>query len=186
MPPPIVARALARAERSGFTLACEPEVGALLAVLAASTPQGGRFLELGTGVGVGLAWIVHGLGARRDVEVISVDLDPAVQAIAAEEPWPAFVRLEQGDGAEAVGRLGRFERIFADAPGGKLTGLDRTLAALAPAGVLLVDDMDLSRHEDARLLRLLPRVREQLLAAPDLAVVELAASSGIMLAARTS
>jgi hypothetical protein len=50
--PPLVAAAALRASEAGFTFSCEPEVGALLAVLAAHLPAGGRVLELGTGVGV--------------------------------------------------------------------------------------------------------------------------------------
>ena len=37
--------------------------------------------------------------------------------------------------------LGQFSLIFADAPGGKWEGLDRTIAALEPGGLLVVDDM---------------------------------------------
>jgi len=41
-------------EELGFTMGSEPRTGALLRTLAASKP-GGRFLELGTGTGVGRA-----------------------------------------------------------------------------------------------------------------------------------
>jgi predicted O-methyltransferase YrrM len=49
----------ADAERIGFGFASEQKTGALLAALAASKP-GGRFLEIGTGVGHGTAWILEG------------------------------------------------------------------------------------------------------------------------------
>ncbi len=182
--PKIVAEAHARAEAAGFTLSCEPEVGALLAALAAAVPAGGRILELGTGVGAGLAWLVHGLGEREDVEVVSVELDPVMQEIARRGDWPAWVRFALGDAAELVADLGRFDLIFADAPGGKLFKLRRTLAALAPRGILLVDDMDLGRHEDHELKAALVVVRERLLGNPDLHVAEFAIGSGVMLAVR--
>jgi len=67
--PASVLAAHERAASAGFQLACEVEVGRLLAALAAVVPDGGRVLEIGTGVGTGLAWLVHGLGARRDVEL---------------------------------------------------------------------------------------------------------------------
>ena len=51
--------------------------------------------------------------------------------------------LESGDGAEAVGRLGEFDLIFADAPGEKIFKLHRTVTALREGGVIVVDDMDL-------------------------------------------
>jgi predicted O-methyltransferase YrrM len=46
-----VLAAYERAARAGFQLACEVEVGKLLAALAAAVPSGGRVLEIGTGVG---------------------------------------------------------------------------------------------------------------------------------------
>src|SRR5262245_12034152 len=45
----------------GFGMASEHRVGALLRVLAASRPAG-RVLELGTGTGVGAAWLLEGMG----------------------------------------------------------------------------------------------------------------------------
>src|SRR5690349_8002181 len=50
-----------RAAEVGFGASSTPEVGQLLSVLAATVPSRGRILEMGTGVGVGLSWIVHGL-----------------------------------------------------------------------------------------------------------------------------
>jgi predicted O-methyltransferase YrrM len=111
--PAPVRDAYARAEAEGFALSCEPAVGWLLATLAAGVPRGARILELGTGAGAGLAWIVHGLGDRRDVQVTSVDLDPAVQQLARRAAWPAFVRFEQGDGAARARDLAPFDLVFA-------------------------------------------------------------------------
>ncbi len=56
---------------------------------------------------------------------------------------PPHVRFVLGDAADLVATLGKFNLIFADAPGGKLFKLRRTVDALAPRGVLLVDDMSL-------------------------------------------
>lgn len=176
--------AVQRAEESGFELSCEPAVGALLAALAASVPEQGRILELGTGVGVGLAWLTHGLSTRDDVSVTSVDLDPAIQAIARRCAWPGYVRFELGDGTELLPALGNFDLVFADAPGGKLHGLDRSIASLSPRGILIVDDMDLSRHNDPELCDALAHVRQALLASPDLLSVELSLGSGVMLCVR--
>jgi demethylmenaquinone methyltransferase/2-methoxy-6-polyprenyl-1,4-benzoquinol methylase len=142
--PASVLAAQERAARAGFQLACEAGVGRLLAALAAAVPGGGRVLEIGTGTGVGLAWLVHGLGARQDAEVVTIELDDQVQRTALSAPWPPWVRFESGDGAEVVGRLGEFDLIFPDAPGGKIFKLRRTVAALRRGGVLVVDDMDLA------------------------------------------
>ena len=137
-------------------------MGRLLAALSAAAPKGGRILEIGTGVGVGLAWLVHGLGERHDVEVVTVELDDEVQQTARSAPWPSWVRFESGDGAEVAGGLGEFDLIFPDAPGGKIFKLRETVAALRPGGVLIVDDMDLTRHDDEDLRAALTVVRQRL------------------------
>lgn len=71
-PPPVIASILDETVRISFGMASEPLVGALLRVLAASKP-GGRFLELGTGTGVGTAWLLSGM--NEDATLVSVDTD---------------------------------------------------------------------------------------------------------------
>ena len=98
-------------------------------------------LELGTGTGVGTAWIASALLPRADVTVITVEKDPGTAALAAQGDWPGFVELRCADALDVLGEAGRFDLIFADAQGGKWEGLERTIAALAPHGMLIVDDM---------------------------------------------
>jgi predicted O-methyltransferase YrrM len=173
----LVQAALDRAEAAGFTVSSEPPAGALLAVLSAAVPPGGRILEIGTGAGVGLAWLVEGLGGRTDVEVRSVERDPRLGELTAAAGWPENVTLHGGDVLELFDTLGTFDLIFADAQGGKLQGLDRTIAALAPGGHLLVDDMVAGGEQIAG-------VRETLLAHPGLTAVELPCGTGLILATR--
>ena len=118
------------------------------------------------------------------MQVVTVDLEPAVQAVARAADWPDFVRFEQGDGAERAAALAPFDLVFADAPGGQLSGLDASIAALRSRGVLLVDDMDLSKHDDPELRAALKRVRGDLLADTRLVCAELEAASGMILATR--
>ena len=84
--PESVVAAHERAATTGFQLACEVQVGRLLAALAAAVAEGGRILEIGTGLGVGLAWLVYGLRERHDVEVATVELDDEVQQTARSAP----------------------------------------------------------------------------------------------------
>jgi demethylmenaquinone methyltransferase/2-methoxy-6-polyprenyl-1,4-benzoquinol methylase len=128
--------------------------------------------------------LVHGLGERHDVEVVTVELDDDVQQTARSAPWPLWVRFESGDGAEVVGRLGEFDLIFPDAPGGKISKLGRTIAALRPGGVLVVDDMVLTRHDDEGLRAALTVVRQRLVEDVELVCAELDFSSGVIVAVK--
>ncbi len=156
----------------------------MLAVLAAATPFGGRILELGTGLGVGLAWILNGLGSRTDVEVVSIEREAAWVTSIAEIDLPAYASIVEGDIEALLPILGQFDLIFADAEAGKWTGLDLTIAALAPRALLLVDDKEISRYDSSRDRSSVEVVRGALIADPRLVAVELNAASGMILASR--
>jgi len=80
MPP--VLDAIERDTRQiGFTMGSELRTGSLLRTLAATKP-GGRILELGTGTGIGTAWLLAGMDAHSKLD--SVDRDPSVQEIARD------------------------------------------------------------------------------------------------------
>jgi predicted O-methyltransferase YrrM len=182
--PPLVAAATARASQAGFLMSCDPAVGRLLAVLAANLPEGARVLELGTGTGVGTAWMVSGLLPRTDVTVTSVEKDPETAAAAASGYWPAFVGLRCDDALEVLGEGEAFDLIFADAPGGKWDGLDRSVAALRPHGLLVVDDMTPQPGWTAGHRAATGEVRRALLADPALISAELPVGSGVILSVR--
>jgi predicted O-methyltransferase YrrM len=182
--PDPVARATAVARRAGFTMSCEPETGALLAVLAAAVPAGGRILELGTGAGVGTGWVLHGLAGRSDVEVVTVDHTAGTTDLVAGLSWPPHVRLVIGDAVAVTAREGAFDLVFADAQGGKWNGLDVTVAALREGGHLLVDDMTPPAFADAHHERKTAEVRAALLSHPDLISVPMAWASGLILSTR--
>jgi len=171
-------------EAAGFPMSSEPAVGELLRVLAASVPPDGRILEIGTGTGFGTAWLVDGLGDRTDVGVVTVDIDAERVAEVAGRGWPPYTIFEVGDGLDVLARAGTFDLIFADAPPGKVSGLDRTIAALRPGGVLVVDDMATFPDGDPEWVAKLEAVRTTLFADPALVAVELTHGSGVILATR--
>jgi demethylmenaquinone methyltransferase/2-methoxy-6-polyprenyl-1,4-benzoquinol methylase len=116
--------------------------------------------------------------------VVSVELDPEVAALAAKNERPDFVHLEVGDALEVLRRGVRWDLIFADAQGGKWDGLDDTINALKPGGVLLVDDMSPPSFMNEQHREKTIEVGERLLADDRLVAVEIAWSSGIILCTR--
>lgn len=182
--PTLVTAATGRADRAGFPLSCDPAVGRLLAVLAAHLPAGAQVLELGTGAGVGTAWIVSGLLPRTDVAVTTVEVDRQTAALAALGDWPAFVHLRRGDALQVLAGAGPFDLISADAPGGKWKALDRTVAALSPHGMLIVDDMTPPPGWTTEQHTRQDLVRRALLTSPLLTSIELNHGSGVILSSR--
>jgi predicted O-methyltransferase YrrM len=144
----------------------------------------GRILELGTGVGVGLRWIAYGLGGRSDVAVESVENDQRTAMITAESGWSGSVRPARRRRRAAVARTRALNLIFADAPGGKWSGLDLSIAALAPGGVLLVDDMDRQRYTEPEHRVTIDGIRRTLSDDQCLVTTELPVGSGLILATR--
>jgi predicted O-methyltransferase YrrM len=181
--PERVRQATERAAAAGFGLSSEPGVGHLLATLAAAVRPGGRVLEIGTGMGVGTAWLLEGLGARTDVELTTIDSDPQRARLAAEAGWPDFVKPVVGDVLMALPGLGTFSLVFADAEGGKLFGLDLTLAAVEPHGLLVLDDMRFQGRNPA-IEEGVVGARKQLLADERFICAEINWSSGLLLATK--
>ena len=130
--PDSVTAALARAESLGYELSSEPEIGELIACFAHAVPSGGRVLEIGTGSGVGLAWIVHGIGPRTDMEVVSAERNAGIAGHTQQAGWPEWVSMLVGDGAHLVGTIGSFDLIVPDAPEGRSFWLRKTFSTLRP------------------------------------------------------
>jgi len=96
-------QAIQAASRSlKFQQISEDEVGVLLRLLVSSKPKA-KVLELGTGTGMGLAWIADGLDTEG--ELISVEKDPALLDIArqffGEDPRIQLVNEEASSWIEA-------------------------------------------------------------------------------------
>ena len=182
---PAVIQVLRReGEALGFRLASEPWVGSLLRALAASKPVG-ALLELGTGTGVGTAWMLDGMSP--DARLTSVDNDPRISAVARRHlSGDERVTFHTGDAAAFIGRLpaAGFDLVYADAWAGKYTHLDEALRLLKPGGLYFVDDMapratwpaDHRAHAD--------RLKAELARRADLVLTTMACSSGVIVAVK--
>jgi predicted O-methyltransferase YrrM len=173
-------------EAVGFTMASEPRTGALLAVLAASKP-GGHLLELGTGTGVGTAWLLSGMSADSRLE--SVDADANVVAVARRHlAADSRVTFHVVDGAEFISRSpqSRFDLIYADTWPGKFTHLDETLSLLRAGGIYFIDDLLPQPSWPEGHAPKVPGLIERLEHRSGFATVRLSWASGLMLVVRTS
>jgi predicted O-methyltransferase YrrM len=135
--PPLVQRALALAEAQAFAKSCRPEDGALLHVLAARRGTA-RAAEIGTGVGVGAAWIVSAL--PPGVPFVSAEVDPELAARAAElfadDP---SVTIFPGSWRETLPPEAPFDLLFVDARDAK-DDVEAVVGLLAPGGTAVLDD----------------------------------------------
>jgi predicted O-methyltransferase YrrM len=184
--PPALAALLEQTAELNFTMASEPKTGALLRVLAASKP-GGRFLELGTGTGVGTAWLLAGMDAAA--ALTTVDVDPKTQMVARSalgaDPRLTFV-VE-----DAVDFLRRqppfsFDLVFADALRGKFEGLDEALAVVKPGGFYVIDDLlPQPNWPEGHGEKIEPLIN-RLAAHPQLHIVPMNWASGIVVAVKGS
>jgi predicted O-methyltransferase YrrM len=130
--PPLVERARESARALGFEESCSDETGRLLHVLAG---QRGRFrvAEIGTGAGVGAAWIVSALDPA--VPFFTAERDEGLAAAAAElfrdDP---NVHVLPGDWREALSPEAPFDLVFLDAA--EVEGED-VVGLLAPRGLVI-------------------------------------------------
>ncbi|GGF34943.1 O-methyltransferase [Echinicola rosea] len=140
--PAIYPRILAKSKEIGFTMPSDQYIGALLKTLMWSKP-GGNFLEMGTGIGLSLAWMVDGLSDNSTLT--TVDNDPALAAIATDFfGHDKRINVVCADGSEWIKTYSgdKFDLIFADAWPGKYSDVDEILALLKIGGFYIIDDMD--------------------------------------------
>jgi predicted O-methyltransferase YrrM len=130
-----------RFERSSI-----PEVGRLLAALAASRPDG-RLAEIGTGTGVGAAWIVSAMGPEASFVTVEADDDRA-GACARLFSDSRNVRVLHGDWHELMPPEAPFDLLFFDGGGYKRSPpqqmraeSEQALELVAAGGMVVMDNL---------------------------------------------
>jgi predicted O-methyltransferase YrrM len=130
-----------RFERSSI-----PEVGRLLGVLAASRPRG-RLAEIGTGTGVGAAWVASSMGPEASFVTVEADSERAAacERLFADQP---HVRVLHGDWHEVLPPEAPFDLLFFDGGGWKRSPpaqmraeSERALELVAAGGVVVMDNL---------------------------------------------
>ncbi|PPK85385.1 putative O-methyltransferase YrrM [Neolewinella xylanilytica] len=173
-------------EAMDFTMPSDQRVGELLRSLVAAKP-GGNFLELGTGLGLSLAWMVQGM--HPDARILS--LDNQVQYtdfVSTLFQNDARVSIVCADGKEWLENyLGPpFDLIFADTWPGKYHQLERTLDLLPIGGTYIVDDMLPQSNWPEGHAAKANHLRATLASREDLWVCPLEWASGVILCVKRS
>jgi predicted O-methyltransferase YrrM len=122
------------------------EVGSLLGALAASRPDG-RLAEIGTGTGVGAAWIVSAMGPEASF-VTAEAADDRAAACAELFAGLPNVRVLHGDWHEVLPPQAPFDLLFFDGGGWKRSPpqqmraeSERALELVASGGVVVMDNL---------------------------------------------
>ncbi len=139
--PELVSRTLDLSRQRGFITSTRHETGRLLATLAAS--RTGTLAELGTGTGVGSAWLAS--GAAKEARIVSAELDPSL----AEDVQKIFadvdnVDITAGDWTSLEG-FAPFSLIFVDVRE-VMEDIDHLADLLEPGGIVVLDDFMPSPH----------------------------------------
>lgn len=168
--PPLVQRAMERARALGFESSSTVEVGRLLRLLASQVRQG-VVGEIGTGVGVGAAWMASGLASG--VSLVTVEVDPGRAAVARDllGDCPSATVLS-GDW-RAILPYGPFALLFADGGKAKQHEPDALIAAMRPGGLIVLDDLTPEEHWPPEWRGTIDPVREFWLNDPRLVATEL-------------
>ena len=185
-PPHALPHLLARSRAIGFGMASDLATGSLLRTLAAAKPAG-RFLELGTGTGLATAWLLDGMD--RASQLISLETDAAVLAIAREilgaDERVTFVQADGGEWLQQAAPA-QFDLIFADAWPGKYSHLDEALRALKRGGLYVIDDMlpqpNWPAGHEAKVAELIATLEQR----NDITITKLNWSTGLIIAAKVN
>jgi len=139
--PTILPKIQRKSEEIGFTMPSDIYIGTFLKTLIASKPKG-RFLELGTGIGLSLSWMIEGMDTAS--HLITVDNDAELIEVA-KAFFGADQRLEIlcQDGSEWIKSYigAKFDVVFADAWPGKYSEIDEILDLVQLGGFYIIDDM---------------------------------------------
>ena len=139
--PSIYPQILAKSAEIGFTMPSDIYIGTFLKTLITSKPSA-NVLELGTGIGLSLAWMIDGLDETSTL--ITVDNDPKLTQIAQDffgsdsrvniicEDGTAWIKNYEGE---------PFDLVFADAWPGKYSEIEEILALIKVGGFYVIDDM---------------------------------------------
>jgi predicted O-methyltransferase YrrM len=169
--------------RAGWLLSSESQTGALLRTLAATKP-GGRFLEVGAGIGVGSAWLLAGMDAGA--RLTTVEVAPNVAAVCRDLlKHDDRVTVITADATEWLAAYDGepFDFAFVDTTVTKFDRRDLVFRHLNDGALFVADDLlPQDKWTEAHHPRV-ERFRREILAEPDLVTTLVDWASGLAIAA---
>ena len=177
---------LKRTEEIGFSMPSDVSFGNLLQTLVSSKPNG-TFLELGTGTGLSLSWILAGMQAESQVTSLDND-DGLIQIVSQAFKNEQRLDLLCVDGGEWISSYegDGFDLIFADTWAGKYTHLDKTLTMVKEGGFYVIDDMNPQPNWPEGHDKTAEKLIENLAKREDFISTKLDWSTGIVIAVKKS
>ena len=169
----------------GFTMPSDLYIGTLLKTLLSSKPNG-RFLELGTGIGLSLSWMMDGMDEGS--KLITIDNNPELIAIAKQYfGEDERVEIVCEDGSKWIKEYDgeKFDLIFADAWPGKYSETEEVLNFIKVGGYYIIDDMTAQPNwpdgHDKNVAELIKYLEER----EDFTLTKMRWSTGIIIAVKT-
>jgi len=130
-----------KSKEIGFTMPSDLYIGTLLKTLITSKPKA-NVLELGTGIGLSLSWMLDGMDVHS--KIISIDNNPQLTEIVkgffSDDQRAQIICV---DGSEWIKNYKgeKFDLVFADAWPGKYSDIDEVLDLINTGGIYVIDDM---------------------------------------------
>ncbi len=175
-----------KSEEIGFTMPSDLYLGTFLKTLISSKPCG-RFLELGTGIGLSLSWMIDGMDTNsslitvdNDVELITIAKgffgnDDRVELVC--EDGTSWIKNYKGK---------TFDLVFADSWPGKYSEIDEVLDLVSIGGFYIVDDMAYTPNWPVGHDKNVDRLVSYLESRTDFNLTKMNWSTGLVVAVRAS
>lgn len=183
--PEIHSQIEAKSQEIGFTMPSDLYIGSLLKTLISSKPNA-NLLELGTGIGLSLAWMIDGMDATS--KLTSIDNDPKLTEIAKNYfGKDTRVNIVCMDGSKWIKNYHgeKFDLIFADAWPGKYSEIEEILALIKVSGFYVIDDMQTQPNWPEGHQEKVDQLVAYLEQREDFSLTKMNWSTGIIVAVRT-
>ncbi len=170
----------------GFTMPSDLYVGTLLKTLISSKPSG-NFLELGTGIGLSLSWMVDGMDEGSCLTTVDneQDLIGIVKGYFDKDQRITIVCADATDWIKQYhGPM--FDLVFADAWPGKYSETEEILALVKVGGFYVVDDMSFQSNWPDGHEKNVDRLVAYLEMREDFTLTKLNWSTGLIIAVKTN